>query len=1077
MTIQHTLKRFLPLFFILFSFQAQAQFTLKFTEPHRLLKQSIEHYEYGHYQKSHDLVQQYLDKNFTKSEREPMGSQDALYEATAEFYKRLTEVGLQKNGGMANLGVFLAETPYAAIQQYGYFKMAKFLFAQQNFIQAIPFYEKSSINYLSNDEITQRNFELAYCYLLNNQLDKVNPLFASIKDVEGDYFSPGNYYHGVLSYYKGEYADALKSFEAVKNQEQYKDIVPFYIAELNYFTGKKDKALKKALSYTHNKDAPYYAAMSQLAGQIYYERKEFTKAEMYLAQFANQNKNVRNDDFFRLGFLQYEKGELENAIEYFQKVKNNGSELYAQSLYYLGLSYLKNGDKKNALLVFKQALKTNQLGKLKEDVKFNTAKLGYDISDAEETEKQLDAFITEFPASKYYQDAVEMLALLNIKSKNFEKASASLRRIGNLSPVFQSVYQKVNYARGIQLLKNGNADLAIPFFTESKKYPVNENLVGLAEFWKTECHYRLGQYQDALSASYSFIDQPGAGNSPALIRNAFLANAYIHMHDNEKEKLKLAYANYLDTAGEISAAQALSQMDSIKPNYVPSHVPFVEANPYVFIYQLPSQNVEFDYKPLPLTPIAYNNTVKGGMANNNYIKVGLGTLRTTHAEVGYDLRDNVGQDLYLTLLHRASKSNNYLQQASINQARLVGTQKLGQFDLSSALQIERTVYRPYGAERQFLTDDSKNRFLDINILSKIKPTFELLKGVKSNATVGFGAYNVKSLGGSWSGTELSFLTDVSMLKDLNEKTSASLGIEIQANKLVGGGKKPEDISTGTSFLLLKPMVSRKVGDINFNIGLFPALAKNITLLPNADASTFLPSLNARVKVGVESELIANSYKQFTQVNPFIKLIDLQQTKRTLYYAGISGAIYSNINYAFKVGGGKVKNLPLYINDTFSNRYFDVLYEKNATILSLQANVEYQLNFNTNAGVQVQYEPLLTMETFTTAFHYVPLQLNAFANYTLMKRLSLRGDLFVRSMTTPFRAASEGSIKKLPGAVDLNVRADYQLRTKWNVFFEVNNVLNNKYNRWNAFPNYGLNVLGGLVYSFNKSLRTSKFITE
>jgi hypothetical protein len=316
-----------------------------------------------------------------------------------------------------------------------------------------------------------------------------------------------------------------------------------------------------------------------------------------------------------------------------------------------------------------------------------------------------------------------------------------------------------------------------------------------------------------------------------------------------------------------------------------------------------------------------------------------------------------------------------------------------------------------------------------------------------------------------------------MNKDLNEKTSASLGLEIQANKLLGGSKRPENITTGTSFLLLKPMVSRKVGDIDISVGLFPALAKNITLLPNISASTFSPLLNAQLKVGVESELVANSYKQFTEVNPFIKLVDLQQTKRTLYYAGISGAIYSNLNYAFKLGGGKVKNLPLYINDTFSNRYFDVLYEQNATILSLQANVEYQVNFNTNAGVQVQYEPLLSMQTFATAYHYVPLQLNAFAKYTLMKRLSLRGDLFVRSMTTPFAANSEVAIEKLPGVVDLNIRADYQLRTNWNVFLEVNNVLNNKYNRWNAFPNYGFNALGGLVYSFNKSLRTSKIITE
>lgn len=1054
--------------------QANAQFSLKFTEPHRLLKQSIEHYEYGHFKKSKDLVQQYLDKEILKTERTPVGQEDALFKATAHFYKLLSEVALKQDGSLADLGIFLAETPYNSLQQYGYFKIAKSLFAQQSFVQAIPFYEKASINYLSNDEITQRNFELAYCYLLNNQLDKVNPLFASIKDVEGDYFSPGNYYHGVLSYYRGDYNAALKSFEAVKNQEQYQDIVPFYIAEIKYFKNKKDAALNQALRYLKKDNLQYAGAMSQLAGQIYYERGEFEKAEKFLSGYVNEGKNVRNDDYFRLGYGKYQQGELDDAISYFKQVKNNGTDLFAQSLYYLSLSYLKNGEKKNALVVFEEALTTNKLGRLKEDVLFNAAKLSYDLGEQTNAEKKLDAFVKTYPNSKYYRDAVEMLALMNIKTKNFEKASSSLRQLGNLSPIFQSIYQKVNYARGIQLLKNGNMDLAIPLFIESKKYPVNENLVGLANFWETECHYRLGQYNKALSSNYRFMDKPGEGNSPLLMRNAYLTNAYIHLHENDKEKLKLAYSNYLDTTSEISATLALSEMDSIKPNYVPSHIPFVEANPYVFIYQLPSQKVDFNYKPLPITPVPFSNTKKGsGVTNNNFIKLGAGNFRTSHVELGYDLSEILNREMYITYRHRASKSSQFLQQASQNQLRILSHNRTNIFDINSAFTIERNVYRPFGAVKTTVTSDARNQFMDFNILSRISPIVNLIPGVETNSLLGVGVYNINSEGGNWKGSELSFVADVPFKKSINEKTDVSLGIHVQANQLVGGTTKPNNISTGSSLLIFKPSVTKQVDDLNIHVGLYAAIAKDFGLLPNVSISKFSPLLNAKASVGIESELIANSYKQLSQINPFIGLVDLQQTKRTLYYGQLEGAILANLNYSVKVGGGAVKNLPLFINDTINFSSFNVLYENKANIFSLQANAEYQLNYKTNAGIQLRYEPLLNKERFTTAYHYVPLQTNLFAKYTLLNRLALRGDLFMRSWTNFLKPSYATSDNTLPGAFDLNIRADYQLAKKWNVFVELNNLLNNQYSRWYRYPNYGLNALCGFVYSFDKSMQAQK----
>lgn len=1045
-----------------------AQFSLRLTEPNGLLKQCMEQYELGHYTKANDLAQQYLSKELLKTQRTPQGAQDDLYEATAIFYKHLSAIGKSETGAINELALFLAETPFASLQQYGYFKLAKSLFAQQSFAQAIPYYEKANINYLSNEEITQRNFELAYCYLLDNQLDKVNPLFASVKDVKGEYFSPGNYYHGVLAYYRGDYDAALKSFEAVKQQKEYQEIVPFYIAELQYFKGDKDKALSQATAYMKNKNGPYYNEMSQLAGQIYYEKGEFAKAQKYLSQYVNQQAEVRNEDYFRMGYVKYQMGELAEAIRYFEQVKDNGTPLYAQSLYYLGLSSLKNGMKKQAYEHFKTALRTNKLGSLEEDVRFNTAKLSYDLEGDATTETRLEGFVKKYPNSKYYSDAIEMLALHQIKSKNFEKASLSLQRLGKLSPIFEGVYQKVHYARGVQLLKNGLADLAIPYFVESEKYPVDENLKGLSEFWKTESYYRLGKYDEALAASYRFIDKPGAGNSRSLVQNSFLTNAYIYMHQNNKEKLSLAYTNYLDTTAAISAAEALADMDSIKPNYVPSHVPFVEANPYVFIYQLPSRQVDFVYKPLPLTPMAYSN-VNSNTIRNNFVKAGFGNLRTTLLEVGYDVSRDVNSDMYLSLSHRASKSNLYLQQASMNEARLLTKNQFGNYDAEIDFTLARNVFRPYGGLFVEQNADIKNRFVDGNILARIKPIVGQLGGIDYSAITGVGVYNILSQGGGWSGTELSFLIDAPFSKKITETFVANLGVEAQVNTLLGAGDQPAGLNTGSSFIVLKPSVQKMIDDIELNVGLYPALGKKFHLLPNIAASKYVTPLKAKLGLGVESELIANSYKQFSQVNPFIGLINLEQTKRTLYYAQGQGAIYNNFNYNLKVGGGRINNLPLYQDDPANRTSFAMRYA-NANIFSLLANVEYHLNYKTNAGVQFMYEPILNSNATASnnMAYYIPAQLNAYAKYSYNHRLNLRGDLFVR---TPTRASlpQMGSGKKLNGAFDLNIHTNYLITNKWTAFAELNNLLGNGYQRWLGYPTFKTNALVGIMYSFNNSL--------
>lgn len=83
----------------------------------------------------------------------------------------------------------MTETIFKQLQEIGNFELAKYYVEKGNYAMAIPCYEKSGINFLTNQEISERNFQLAYAYLVTQLLDKVDPLFASVKNIHGDFLN------------------------------------------------------------------------------------------------------------------------------------------------------------------------------------------------------------------------------------------------------------------------------------------------------------------------------------------------------------------------------------------------------------------------------------------------------------------------------------------------------------------------------------------------------------------------------------------------------------------------------------------------------------------------------------------------------------------------------------------------------------------------------------------------------------------------------------------------------------------------------------------------------------------------
>jgi len=62
-------------------------------------------------------------------------------------------------------------------------------------------------------------------------------------------------------------------------------------------------------------------------------------------------------------------------------------------------------------------------------------------------------------------------------------------------------------------------------------------------------------------------------------------------------------------------------------------------------------------------------------------------------------------------------------------------------------------------------------------------------------------------------------------------------------------------------------------------------------------------------------------------------------------------------------------------------------------------------------------------------------------------------------------AQNGSAHRGDRGTDLNAGVEFRVLRQLNLWFQMNNIFSDKYQRWNQYQVYGFNVLGGIVFTF------------
>ena len=210
------------------------------------------------------------------------------------------------------------------------------------------------------------------------------------------------------------------------------------------------------------------------------------------------------------------------------------------------------------------------------------------------------------------------------------------------------------------------------------------------------------------------------------------------------------------------------------------------------------------------------------------------------------------------------------------------------------------------------------------------------------------------------------------------------------------------------------------------------------------------------------------YIDHANTNPFFNTtMGLTNTRHyNNTFIGLRGNISSKVNFNLGLELDKMKNLPLYVNDysSYGNHLFTVITDDvmmsrfygqlslNLSKIQLALKGDYR-NYSTFAQMKAWHLP-----TITAGFN---------GKYNFQNLIYVSADVYYLGgmFAQTFDSNNNVTATELPGVVDANIGIEYKYSKRLNVFLNVNNMLNKQYRRWNQYPNYGINFLGGLTYSF------------
>lgn len=484
-------------------------------------------------------------------------------------------------------------------------------------------------------------------------------------------------------------------------------------------------------------------------------------------------------------------------------------------------------------------------------------------------------------------------------------------------------------------------------------------------------------------------------------------------------------------------------------------------------YNIPAQNLFFTYQPAGVHPVALKVDSMNAWQSSNFIKAGIGNIHQPFVKAGFSFGDGKQTFFNLFANHYTSKGELPFQKNSQTSVAATGTYKTSKnLEWNAGLGFRSDDYYLYGFQPETLPytkEDLRQRFQTIEGKVDFRNLSPTEFGLNYHPSI-----KVSSFTDKWDGkgSEVNTVVNLPLEKTFGDDEKFSFNIGATADLTNYKREDVDKLDIKNNLYQIGTAVSVKLPNLNLHAGILPSWdQKKFHMLPNIMADISTNDKLLTLQVGWVGYYNKGSYQRFASINPYLTRPDsLLNTRVIDLYGGLKGTMGDHFTYSAKIGIVTYHNMPLFVNDNFDGKTFQIRYEPKMNDLQVHSEIGYTVGEKFNATAGLTLNNYYNLEREQDAYGLIPVELNAAIRWQLIKDLFFYSELW--TWNKPRFLGKDGNSYKGDKAFDLNAGAEFRITKNFNLWVQLNNLLNDEYQRWNQYKVFGFSILGGITYSFN-----------
>lgn len=523
-----------------------------------------------------------------------------------------------------------------------------------------------------------------------------------------------------------------------------------------------------------------------------------------------------------------------------------------------------------------------------------------------------------------------------------------------------------------------------------------------------------------------------------------------------------------DTLKKTTTIDITSSYKPVLRNAVKINFSASPANPDTtqpdLMYKVPAQNLFYAYQPVASQAIDLEQDTNLYLGSRIFVKAGFGNLTTPYLGFGLSIGDGKKSLLNAYGSYISSKGKIKYQDYTQVNLRAAGSYFGAKNEFYGGIEARLHNYNLYGYDHtlhNYTKDSVRQQYTDLSVSAGLRNTVIGEYGIRYDPHIQISQFNLRN-----KLSETSVVVTAPVSKSFGEAFAFNAEARADFTSYATKNLSPGNVNFSNTVIQVAPSLVFSTPTLSVNGGIIPTWDNGKFIwLPNVYAEARIKENVFMFQAGWVGRVTKNTFRNLSAINPYLAPVTSQlNTSETEYYGGIKATLAKHFNLNAKVGLVNYKNLPFLINDTATdNKAFVISNESRVNNLRVHGDISYisQEKFTASAGITLNGYTL--MKNNARAWNTIPLEFNASLRWWAMKQILLKADFYAFGGGYYLEKGNKASLFK-PGA-DLSAGAEFKINKTFSAWIDVNNILNNKYERWHNYPVYGLNLLGGVKVNF------------